>query len=270
MFILSGIILLIIFYSYFIEPNYLKKDTLRLDFSCANGSVKFVQISDLHFTSDTSDWKISQIAETAKSIGPSAVFITGDFISDKSGVPKALQFAKELSKDLPVYAVFGNWDYYSLDYDVTGFKDDLERSGVDVLLNENEKITVESNIFYVLGVKDPYTSGENESDLKKSFHDIDFNNGACKILLAHSPNVIKYARDKKIDLILVGHTHGGQIYIPFVIEHFIPSRREGGKGYISGLYKINGTSMYVNRGIGASIIPFRFLVPPEITIIDLH
>ncbi|MFA6096608.1 MAG: metallophosphoesterase [Candidatus Paceibacterota bacterium] len=260
-------------YSYFIEPNMIVAESLDLDLDCSNtlgASVRFVQISDLHFNKDTVDGKISDIYSSIKSQKPDSVFITGDLITDKSGIEKAIDLVRMISNEYPTYIVFGNWDYWSLDFDMRDFTTKLEKAGAKVITNSNDGFALNGNNFYILGVKDPYTSGENADDMEKAFNGIDNSVKSCKILLAHSPNVIKYAKNKGIDLILVGHTHGGQIYIPFLSEQFIPARREAGKGFISGLYKIDNDRMYVNRGIGMSTVPLRFLVPPEITVITIN
>jgi len=263
----------IVGYAYFIEPNYIKDKFLNIDSDCLTStspSRSFIQISDLHFTQETNDRQISDINDKINAHNPSSVFITGDLIADKNGIEKAVKLVKMITKRYPAYIVFGNWDYWSLDFDTKEFTSLLEKAGGTVLTNKNDKIDIDGNTFYLLGVKDPYTSGENAEDIEKALSGIDYSVRSCKILLAHSPNVIKYAKDRGIDLILVGHTHGGQIFIPYISDYFIPARREAGKGYVSGLYAINNDKMYVNRGIGTSVIPLRFMSPPELTIIRIH
>lgn len=260
-------------YSYFIEPNTISVESLELDLDCAQNAGKedrFVQISDLHFTDETRTEKITEILNSVNLQKPSAVFITGDLISEKNGIDAALELVGKLSGKYPTYVVFGNWDYWSLDFDVNDFSVQLENSGAKLLINKNTGLEVNNNLYHIAGVKDPYTSGENLQDVAKALSGINPRADECKILLAHSPNVIKYAKNRGIDLILAGHTHGGQIFIPFITDYFIPSRREAGRGYISGLYSINSDKMYVNRGIGVSVIPLRFMAPPELTVIKIR
>lgn len=265
--------MIVLSYSYFIEPNRIVTESLNLDLNCSaiSGTMaRFVQISDLHFNKDTTDRKIADIYDGIKIQEPSAVFITGDLISDKGGVERTIDLVGKISGEYPVYIVFGNWDYWSLDFDMKDYASRLETAGAKVITNKNDGFAINGNKFYILGVKDPYTSGENADDIEKALNGIDESVKSCKILLAHSPNVIKYAKNKGIDIILVGHTHGGQIYIPFLSEQFIPARREAGKGFVRGLYEIDNDRMYVNRGIGMSTVPMRFLVPPEITVITIN
>ncbi len=270
-FIFSSIIILL-GYSFFIEPNSLVVEDQTISLSCIKadlGKNRFVQISDLHFTRDTSEKRIDQVFNETKRLDPSAVFITGDLVSDENGMEKAADLVRKISIGYPVYIVFGNWDYWALDFNVNGFRKKLEDTGAKVLINDIEKISIGKAVIDVLGVKDPYTSGDVKNDLKKAMDQIGDSDENCKLLLAHSPNAIKEASENKIDLVLVGHTHGGQVYIPYLTEKFIPAKRKDGKGFVKGLYQIDGTKMYVNRGIGTSGLPLRFLLPPEITSINI-
>lgn len=266
-----AIILTVVLYAYYIEPNLFLVEKKTIQLGCLKTDIsdkKLVQISDLHFTKDTSSSKVNNIYKTISEQNPTIVFITGDFISDDSGINRSLELVKKISEKYPVYMVFGNWDYWVLDFDVTNFKEQLEKAGGKVLINSSENIKIGNETISIAGVKDPYTSGEIKNDIDKAIAKMD--NGNCLILLAHSPNVIKEAADKNVDLVVVGHTHGGQVYVPFLTEKLIPANRMYGKGYIKGLYKVDNTQMYVNRGIGMSVFPFRFMVPPEVTVFSLR
>lgn len=267
--ILSAILFI---YAYFIEPNSLAVKNQEIKLDCLKNDLpdKFVQISDLHFTDKTKEARINQIYEVIKSQNPAAVFLTGDLVTDETGADKAVQLAGRIVKDYPLYVIFGNWDYWALDYKVGEFKARLEEVGAKVLVNEADEIISGAEKLNVLGVKDPYTSGELKNDIEKAEKNIDKNDKSCRLLLAHSPNIIQEASAKNIDLALVGHTHGGQVYIPFLTKYIIPAKRPAGLGFISGLYKVKNTEMYVNQGIGISVLPFRFLVPPEVTVIRLN
>lgn len=270
--VLIIVLAVLIGYAYFIEPNLLKtkKQVFKLD--CLGSDIsshKFVQISDLHFTEKTNEARINKIYQAVKKLNPEIVFITGDFVSKEIGIKPATNLVGKLTKDFPVYAVFGNWDYWALNYDINRIENELEKVGAEVAINESFEVQVGDELINIIGVKDPYTSGQSERGLKWVMDNIDKNNKSCKILLAHSPDIIKTASELNIDLVLVGHTHGGQIHIPFITPKLIPVRPEG-KGYIKGLYTVNQTQMYVNRGLGMSIWPFRFMVSPEITLISLE
>lgn len=268
-FLLVAAVLIVFSYAYYIEPNLLFAEQKTIQLDCLKSDIsgkKLVQISDLHFTKDTDASKVNNIYKKISDQNPLVVFITGDFISDKTGIDRSIELVKKIAEKYPTYIVLGNWDYWALDYAVNSFRQQLEKAGGKVLINSSENIKIGDETIGIAGVKDPYTSGEVGSDIEKSLAKLDNKN--CVLLLAHSPNVIKEASEKRIDLVMAGHTHGGQIYIPYLTEKFIPARKYG-EGYIKGLYKVNDTQMYVNRGIGMSAIPLRFMSPPEITVFSL-
>lgn len=258
-------------YAYFIEPNTLRTENQAIKLDCLKKDLpdKFVQISDLHFTAETKEARISQIYEAIKSQNPAAVLITGDLISDNAGMEKAAELIGKIAADYKTFIIFGNWDYWALDYKVGEFKTRLEETGAKVLINDAIEIVSGGETLNVLGVKDPYTSGDLKGDLEKAEKNLADSDNDCRILLAHSPNIIKEAADKNIDLVLAGHTHGGQVYIPYLTKYIVPTKRPAGQGFIKGLYKVNNTLMYVNRGIGASVLSFRFLAPPEVMVFTL-
>ncbi|MCK5413355.1 MAG: metallophosphoesterase [Candidatus Pacebacteria bacterium] len=256
-------------YAYFIEPNMLKVEHQTIKLNCLKSDISnqnFIQISDLHYTENTSIEEIYRLESEIKNQNPVAVFITGDLISDKDGIDSAIHLVEKLSNDFPIFVIFGNWDYWALDFSITDFQNKLENIGANVLINSSVELKFENESVNIIGIKDPYTSGSIKMDLEKALYDVKNNN--CNILLAHSPDVIKEAAQNNINLALVGHTHGGQINIPYLTKKIIPANPDG-EGYIKGLYTKDNTIMYVNRGIGTSMLPLRFLNPPEITLIKL-
>jgi len=124
-------------------------------------------------------------------------------------------------------------------------------------------LTRGNDFIYLVGVDDPDTSYDNLSYAIKNIEEKDI----PKILLAHSPEIIEDIAGQNIDLILAGHTHGGQIKIPFVRPFWVPTKYHG--KYANGLFKINNSYLYVNRGVGTTFLPIRFNCPPEITLIEL-
>lgn len=248
----------IIGYSYFIEPNILKTEKQSFK-DCAENPINTVHISDLHFNKNTPDRRIEKILKKIKELNPQAIFITGDLIDKKNGIEKAKSLVEKLSQISPVFIVLGNWDYYVLKYNVREFKKELEKSGAKVLINQATKERIGEEEVNIIGI-DVYAD-------KNIF--IGKEENLCNIVLAHSPNIIFKAKEKNIEIVLSGHTHGGQIYVPFLTKKIIPVEPEF-KKFISGYYKEGNTQLYVNRGIGTSTLPFRFLIPPEITYITIE
>lgn len=226
-------------YSYFIEPNVIKIENQVFDLNCLEenaGNEKIVQISDLHFTDKTPQARAERIFQEIKKIQLSYIFITGDLVSNKGGGDLVINFTKQLSAIAKTYIIFGNWDYDAFGLGILDFKKELENAGAVVLTDE--------------------------------FSWVDFQ-GKCKILLAHNPDIMKQDLAGEFDLVLAGHTHGGQVYLPFITKEIV-LRFVGGKDYPKGRFQTGwGSWLYVNRGLGVSSFPFRFLSPPEITVITL-
>lgn len=253
-------------YGFIVEPNILimiSKITIEINGlpSCFNG-FRIVQISDLHFGSFKLNVREWIILSKIKTLKPDIIVVTGDFVSKVTAMEEALDFVEKLANIAPVFVVFGNWDWWSL-IDLSEFKEKLKSiPNVTVLNNIYSKLNRECGTIFIVGVDDPYTSKAN---LGKALEDIPAN--SVKILLAHSPQIIDEAKGK-VQLVLAGHTHGGQIVLPIIGPPFIPLPSKYRK-YVAGLFIENGTYMYVSRGIGTSILPARFLSPPEIVLVIL-
>jgi len=248
---------------YIIEPEFIvavtrielniKKRPLKLE------KYRIVHISDTHFGSSKFRAIYDIALNTVKQLNPDLIAYTGDLISRRAFLYEAINFVEKLSSISQVCAVLGNWDHWSLGEDILAFKKLLESiDNVRVLVNEN--IEVEDN-FYIVGVDDPYTMHDR---LDKALQGI--KEHSVIILLAHSPEIVGKAANK-VDIILAGHTHGGQVVLPLLGPLYVPLPRKY-RRYVSGLFKVGETYMYVNRGIGTSILPIRFMCSPEVTCLD--
>jgi hypothetical protein len=140
---------------------------------------------------------------------------------------------------------------------------ELRSAGIDILHNENRKILLPNNkIFWLAGSYFDFHH-DNTISIAKAIEMVPHN--APVILLNHYPDVFEKAVNAGINLVLVGHTHGGQIGIPFLIHL---SNYANKSSFMSGLFSSGKTKMYVNRGIGTTIFPVRFLCRPEITVFE--
>ena len=225
---------------YIIEPEFIvavtrielniKKRPLKLE------KYRIVHISDTHFGSSKFKTIYDIVLNTVKQLNPDLIVYTGDLISRRTFLYEAVNFVEKLSSISQVCAV----------------------DNVRVLVNEN--IEVEDN-FYIVGVDDPYTMHDK---LDKALQGI--KEHSVIVLLAHSPEIVGKAANK-VDIILAGHTHGGQVVLPLLGPLYVPLPRKY-RRYVSGLFKVGETYMYVNRGIGTSILPIRFMCSPEVTCLD--
>ena len=259
--IVAAVISVLCWYSFIFEPNNIQIE--KIDIEIENlpadfNGVKIVHLTDFH--SFGFDEREKRVIEIVKEINPDFVFITGDFVDSKTkDFDSCAKFWQELGKqyDGRIFGVLGNHDLNSLEKL-------LEQNNINILNNENTKIFQGDDYIYLIGVNDPDTHRDN---LGKAM--LGAREGVPKILLAHSPDIIEDLKAGETpDLILVGHTHGGQVKIPFITPFWVPTENHG--KFASGLFEINDTYMYVNKGIGMTALQIRFNCPPEIAVIELR
>ncbi|MGB2762322.1 MAG: metallophosphoesterase [Minisyncoccales bacterium] len=258
-------------YSFLFEPNNIKIERISVEIENLSKSfdgVKIIHLTDFH--SRNFGEREKKILEIIKKLNPDFIFITGDFIDHTTeDIDSCQEFWRELGKQEQgkIFGVFGNHEHYwNKNFSINSLKNLLEESEIIILSNENKKIFRDDGYFYLVGVDDPDTGND---DLGKAMGETEKN--IPKILLAHSPDIINNLDSlgkEKIDLILAGHTHGGQIRIPFIRPFWVPTKNRG--KYASGLFKVGSVYLYVNRGIGTTILPIRFNCPPEIAVIELR
>jgi len=186
--------------------------------------------------------------------------ITGDFRARSLGPHRnALAEMERVAAHLrkPVYSVLGNHDYIEM-------VPELEKMGVHVLLNESNAIRLDGSAIYVAGIDDPHFYELH--NLQKAAEGIP--GEAFSVLLSHSPRVYKWAALERFDLMLCGHTHGGQVCLPggraLLYQGRCP-RRMG-----AGAWRFGHLQGYTSVGSGAAVVDVRYNCPPEITLHRLH
>jgi len=225
------------------------------------------QLSDFHYAEYTEAYFIKQVIERVNTLKPDVVAFTGDFITNGFWSQQdTLRFTGECAEILsrvecPVrYAVLGNHDCAVKIYcrAMTGA---LNAHDIPVLENRSVPLDRDGKRLWFAGTGDALVRGFHLDDALPLS-----SNTEPVILLAHEPDTLPIVARRNVDLMLSGHTHGGQIRIPFLPPMFLP---EMGQHYVEGLYRLGSTQLYVNRGIGTVNLPFRFNCPPEITLITL-
>ncbi len=220
---------------------------------------RIAQVSDLHNTNN------EKIIEKLKGTNPDIIVITGDMIDSRNTkVDVAAAFAKEAVEIAPCFYVTGNHearvrDKYSL------LKEQLTSFGVTVLENEECNLSIGNESISLIGLHD--TGFDFNTGIDYTLEEVNSESDNYKILLAHRPEY--FNKYNGVDLILSGHAHGGQIRLPFIGGLFAP-----GQGlfpeYDSGIYKEDGKTMVVSRGLGNSLFPFRVNNNPEIVVVTLE
>jgi uncharacterized protein len=235
----------------------------------AFAGLKIVQISDFHFEEYTEAIFLEAVVHRVNSLAPDVVVLNGDFVSSKPlprrfSIRLGYQCAEILSRiECPLrYAVMGNHDTL---VSAPAIADALATHNIPLLANSSVPLEREGQRLWVAGIQDAL---EQRPDLGAALPAARNQHQEPVILLAHEPDFADHAVGHHIDLVLSGHTHGGQICPPFLPPLFLPDM---GRRYIHGHFRLgDGMQLYVNRGIGAVTLPFRFRCPPEITVITLQ
>lgn len=221
---------------------------------------KIVQLSDIHIGGLIDKEFISSIVRQVNLLKADIVVITGDLVdTDIKYAKEALEELRYLKSTFGTYFIVGNHEYF---HEVQSIIDYVNNLGIKTLENENVYIGEKGEGFNLLGVYDVMGNSVNAyiPDLKKALINTDT---SPKILLAHQPKFIEEIKDEKIDLVLSGHTHGGQIF-PF---NFLVKLQQP---YVKGLNKHDeNTQIYVNKGTGFWGPPMRLGASSEITLINI-
>ncbi len=227
---------------------------------------RIVQLSDIHHSPFLSEEEIVETARRANELKPDLIALTGDYVSHSrdyiAGCARALG---TLRARHGVFAVLGNHDHWT---DGEMIAAAFTRQGIRVLCNENVRIELATSYISLAGIDD-MMAGRPDMAMALS----GTRRGETRILLAHNPAVIREAARAGVDLVLSGHTHGGQINWRLLTgrEDRKTARwlRRPSRRLMRGYAQFGSTHLYVNRGLGTVIVPLRYGCPPEITMIEL-
>lgn len=260
------ILCILLFYAHFVEPSLLVKTTHTVQAPSDVKECKIVYFSDTHFGGLYDQEHLSRIVEKINLQNPDIVVFGGDLLDNYARDREILDLdfitskLKEICPDSKKYAVYGNHDYGGGASRV--YSDLMENGGFTVLNNTSlflEEFNIKMAGFddYLLGSTDPafYQSKEN----------------AFTVLLSHEPDVAQLISMPRAGIMLSGHSHGGQVTLPFLTQHILPV---GATKYVKGHYPLCGISanlsLYVSKGIGMTMLPLRFLNPPEIMVLQIR
>jgi len=272
--ILVAVLGLLAIYAYFIEPRItqVNQSTLKVPhWSKELNGFKIVAISDIHGGSNTmTEERLRYLAELANGQQPDVILLLGDYVSQaekhSAGHDQNLRMPakvvidnlKGLKAKYGVFAVIGNHDWW---YDENVVRAELERVGFRVLENEAAFFEANGKKVWILGIQDLWD--RNPIDIAKPLSEIEPKENIIGI--THNPDTFDQTPDS-LSILLAGHTHGGQVYLPF----YGPVKPYAKKEYTSGHIVHDGRQLFVTRGVGTTGPGFRFCAVPEISVLTLE
>lgn len=226
-------------------------------------------LSDFHYDPLFSVHPIHAAIPMVNDLRPDLIVLTGDFVSlpllkkedakaARTAEPCA-QLLQQMKAPHGLWAVLGNHDFFT---DPLRVGAALHAHGIRLLINQSAAIETNGARFWLSGVNDVLSKN---ADLEATLRGVPADEAT--ILMAHEPDYADHVARFPIDLQLSGHSHGGQVRVPFLPPLYLP---ELARKYVAGLYRIGPLTLYTNRGLGTVAVPVRFNCPPEITLLSLN
>jgi len=252
------------------EPKEFKVETVEIKLKRLPpmfSGFRIAQISDIHMGGWMNYARFQHVADLVMAQKPDVLLITGDFLkghrfneASKQGIKDLIRVLRPLAASIPSFAVLGNHDYWT---DPKAIREMLSLCKITDLTNTVFTMKREGGNLHLCGVDDIRHGDVRLNDVLAQ---LDENSAA--ILLVHEPDFADTsAATGKFDLQISGHTHGGQIVIPFYGPPILPL---SGRKYPGGLYKVGNMFQYTNRGVGTDRLAIRINCPPEITVFELE
>jgi predicted MPP superfamily phosphohydrolase len=225
-------------------------------------------LSDFHYDPYFSIHPLRAAIAMVNDLHPDLIALAGDFVTvpqigdEAKGALAAepcARLVRQMSAPHGLWAVMGNHDDGTDPEQVTRA---LQAQNIQVLANQSQPIEQDGARFWLAGVNDVISG---TADLSKTMHHVP--DGEAVILLAHEPDFADEAAKFPIDLQLSGHSHGGQIRLPFLPPLYLPDLA---KKYIWGTYHIGPLTLHTSAGLGTIGVPMRLNCPPEITLLTLR
>lgn len=253
-----------------VEPAWLdvKRLSLKLPrLEPAFSGFCMVQISDIHMGGWMNRKRLDRVVNVALAETPDLVVLTGDYLlghgwddAREQALEDVAQALTPLAESVPALTVMGNHDYWT---DVQKVRIRLRQAGISDISNSFHSLRRGDSHFHICGVDDVY---ERRDRIDQVLSRLPESGGA--ILLCHEPDFADTsAATGRFDLQVSGHTHGGQVALPFIGPFITPKH---GHKYPLGLYQVGNMLQYTNRGVGMGRIPARFNCRPEITIFSFE
>lgn len=253
----------------FIEPDWLEVTRVHVNSKCPGRHLRVLHLSDLH----ASEVVPFELIERAISLGlaerPDVIALTGDFVTGRHPLtPRYREALARLSAVAPTFACLGNHDGGAWAGSTGGYATTepirrlLSDAGIQLLHNTSRELQIGGRAVLVAGVGDLWT-GECYPNL--ALREPNPDDTALRIVLNHNPDAKELFRPGTWDLMLCGHTHGGQLRLPLLGTPFAPVRD---KRFVAGLHSWHDSHIYITRGVG-NLHGVRFNCRPEVSLLDI-
>jgi len=261
------VIAALVIWAFFIEPNRLvvRHQTIQIaEWPKELSGIRIAVISDIHAGSRfIDDDKLRLIVRRTNELQPSLILILGDYMTgrgrDTHPPERFALILKDLNAPLGVYSVLGNHDWW---FDGKRVREALEANGIRVLDDESTELRLPTGSFWLVGLADLWTRQQRiEPTIAQIPH------GRPIIAITHNPDIFPKL-PSRVQLLLAGHTHGGQVRFPLIGT--VVQASDYGERYVRGHVLEQNHHLFVTTGIGTSIVPVRFSVPPEIVMLTIE
>ena len=253
-----------------VEPKWLEKTIRQVPLHKASllKPLRLAHLSDFHFSEYVTLEFIEYALQQALKLEPDLICITGDFISwDREDDPGYVTSLQKFTKHIPIFACLGNHDGGSWAGPRGGpssskpMKQLLEKAGVHVLYNETETLQIGDNTFELSGLGNDWAEEMLAPEAFKAALDPD----RPRIVLSHNPDTKDIMQQEEWDIMLSGHTHGGQLRLPVIGTPFAPVRDHR---FVKGLHHWKNRYLHVSKGVG-NLHGLRFNCRPEISLLHI-
>lgn len=237
------------------DPEISRTDIWLDRLPAAHNGLRIAHLTDVHHSLFTPLEYVQRAVKMANHLRPDLVALTGDYVTlSPSYIWPVAQMLGKLRAPLGVFAVLGNHDFKVDPDEITRA---LRAQRIRVLRNAHYPLRARGATLWIVGVDDLWWGAD---DLDAALHSVPERDP--KILLCHNPMGIHRAASHGIDFMISGHTHGGQVRLPVVGS--VRGNSKLGERFVDGWNRLNGTQIYISRGIGRSVVPLRLNCPPEI------
>lgn len=268
--IAAGLILLAFIYM-FVQALLYKTRYYRLP---THAGLRFLHMTDIHI--GLLNISAGRIQKTIQKAHPDYILLSGDLVDKPKDLKKLVRWFSAMNLQAPVFCILGNHDHGCIRNSPSfrrEFMTAMDKLKIRILTNEvvllkgkKEQTTDDpGNTVVLAGLDDIKTGVPVKKQLFQGLRE----QGRCILAFSHNPDVVLHIPEDSVDLLIAGHFHGGQMWMPFKLEYLLLRKDKVSRmGHIKGFAVIRKNRIYISRGLGTVLFPLRFFSVPEVTVFD--